>query len=219
MINYTVYKKCNLFKAAKLIVYLTVLVVFTVILSDTANYNGYVSTVQADEEEYSQEEIDAAKAWLSAHGYPPTRAGAEQAYQDYLDGKLDDDPDVKAYKGETDDDSEDESDVSSDSGTDSNEEDSTSEGSDKSTATDANIKSKDKAESDKKKTEELNAGLKKKLEENLHRNSNNLKLQDISSVTLTYKEPVINNNIILVAAATLIVVIILLLIFLGKKKD
>ena len=56
------------------------------------------STVYADEE-YSQEEIDAAKAWLSAHGYPPTRAGAEQAYQDYLDGKLDNDPDVRAYKG------------------------------------------------------------------------------------------------------------------------
>ena len=82
MIKYTVYNKCNLFKATKLIVYLTVLVVFAVILSDTANYNGYVSTVQADEDEYSQEEIDAAKAWLSAHGYPPTRAGAEQAYQD-----------------------------------------------------------------------------------------------------------------------------------------
>lgn len=33
---------------------------------------------------YTQEEIDAAKAWLEANGYPPTKSGAEQAYQDYL---------------------------------------------------------------------------------------------------------------------------------------
>lgn len=37
---------------------------------------------------YTQEEIDAAKAWLEANGYSPTRAGAEQAYQDYLNGKF-----------------------------------------------------------------------------------------------------------------------------------
>lgn len=37
---------------------------------------------------YTQDEIDAAKAWLSANGYSPTRAGAEQAYQDYLNGKF-----------------------------------------------------------------------------------------------------------------------------------
>lgn len=36
---------------------------------------------------YSEEEIEAAKEWLSANGYSPTRAGAEQAYQDYLNGK------------------------------------------------------------------------------------------------------------------------------------
>ena len=48
---------------------------------------------------YTPEQIAAAKAWLSAHGYSPTRAGASQAYQDYLDGKLDNDPDVRKYKG------------------------------------------------------------------------------------------------------------------------
>ena len=37
---------------------------------------------------YSEEEIEAAKEWLSANGYSPTRAGAEQAYQDYLNGKF-----------------------------------------------------------------------------------------------------------------------------------
>lgn len=39
---------------------------------------------------YTEEEKQMAKEWLSAHGYPPTRSGAEQAYQDYLDGKFDD---------------------------------------------------------------------------------------------------------------------------------
>ena len=57
-----------------------------------------ISKVYADED-YSEEDKAAAKAWLIAHGYPPTRAGAAQAYQDFLDGKLDDDPDVRRYKG------------------------------------------------------------------------------------------------------------------------
>lgn len=48
---------------------------------------------------YTPEQIAAAKAWLSAHGYAPTRAGAAAAYQDYLSGKLDNDPDVRRYKG------------------------------------------------------------------------------------------------------------------------
>ena len=38
---------------------------------------------------YTDEEKQQAKSWLSSHGYPPTRAGAEQAYQDYMDGKID----------------------------------------------------------------------------------------------------------------------------------
>ncbi len=50
---------------------------------------------------YSEEQIAAAKAWLSAHGYSPTRAGAAAAYQDYLNGKFDDDPDVQKYKGQS----------------------------------------------------------------------------------------------------------------------
>ncbi len=58
------------------------------------------------EEGYSEEDIAAAKAWLSAHGYPPTRAGAEQAYQDYLDGKFDDEfddgPEIEEYEFEED---------------------------------------------------------------------------------------------------------------------
>lgn len=49
-------------------------------------------------EEYSEEEKAAAKAWLSSHGYSPTREGAAQAYQDYLNGKFDDDPQVQAAK-------------------------------------------------------------------------------------------------------------------------
>lgn len=37
---------------------------------------------------YTEEEKQSAKSWLSAHGYSPDRGGAAQAYQDYLDGKL-----------------------------------------------------------------------------------------------------------------------------------
>ncbi|WP_026834956.1 hypothetical protein [Eubacterium xylanophilum] len=39
-------------------------------------------------EEYTESQKAQAKAWLSAHGYSPTRAGASQAYSDYLSGKL-----------------------------------------------------------------------------------------------------------------------------------
>lgn len=64
-------------------------------------------------EGYTDEQVAAAKAWLSAHGYPPTRAGAAQAYQDYLDGKFDDDPEVRRLMG---DDSDDDEIVDEDSG-------------------------------------------------------------------------------------------------------
>lgn len=39
-------------------------------------------------EAYTQEEIEAAKAWLSANGYSPDAGGAAAAYQDYLNGKF-----------------------------------------------------------------------------------------------------------------------------------
>lgn len=38
---------------------------------------------------YTQEEKQMVKDWLAAHGYSPDWGGAEQAYQDYLDGKID----------------------------------------------------------------------------------------------------------------------------------
>lgn len=43
-----------------------------------------VSSVKA----YTEAEKKQAKAWLSAHGYPPTKGGAYQAYSDYMSGKL-----------------------------------------------------------------------------------------------------------------------------------
>lgn len=61
---------------------------------------------------YTEEEKQQAKSWLSSHGYPPTRAGAEQAYQDYLDGKLDI-PEADAYFGRDDDNNESETNTSS----------------------------------------------------------------------------------------------------------
>ena len=48
---------------------------------------------------YTDEQKAAAKAWLSSHGYAPTRAGANQAYQDYLNGKFDNDPEVQKALG------------------------------------------------------------------------------------------------------------------------
>lgn len=45
----------------------------------------FARTAQA----YTEEEKAQAKAWLSAHGYSPDYSGASQAYQDYLDGKFD----------------------------------------------------------------------------------------------------------------------------------
>lgn len=37
---------------------------------------------------YTDAQKKQAKAWLSSHGYPPTRAGAYQAVSDYRSGKL-----------------------------------------------------------------------------------------------------------------------------------
>ena len=54
----------------------------------------HVTAYAEGEEEYTEEEKEQAKAWLSAHGYPPTRAGADAAYADFLAGKFDDDPEV-----------------------------------------------------------------------------------------------------------------------------
>ena len=59
----------------------------------------YAEGEGTDTSGYTEEEKNAVKAWLSAHGYPPTRAGAEQAYQDFLNGKFDNDPQVRKYKG------------------------------------------------------------------------------------------------------------------------
>ena len=61
---------------------------------------------------YTEEEKQQAKSWLSSHGYPPTRAGAEQAYQDYMDGKLDI-PEADAYFGRDDDNKESKANTSS----------------------------------------------------------------------------------------------------------
>ena len=70
-------------------------ILFLLICMIYSSINQFTFTIYA-EEEYSEEEKAAAKAWLSSHGYSPTRSGAEQAYQDYLNGKFDDDPQVQA---------------------------------------------------------------------------------------------------------------------------
>ena len=55
--------------------------------------------VPSSSDQLTPEQKAQIKSWLSAHGYPPTRAGAEMAYQDYLAGKFDDDPEVQAALG------------------------------------------------------------------------------------------------------------------------
>ena len=96
-----------------------------------------IQITYADDSGYTEEEKAAIKAWLSAHGYPPTRAGAAQAYQDFLDGKLDDDPDVRAYKGLDDD--KDEKDSSSHSSDEGSGESSSNSQNDTSSPTDATL--------------------------------------------------------------------------------
>lgn len=77
----------------KLFYYIGILVLLAFV---TITVVQYVPISVMAEETYTEEEKAQAKAWLSAHGYPPTREGAAQAYQDYLDGKFDDDPDIQA---------------------------------------------------------------------------------------------------------------------------
>lgn len=48
------------------------------------NSHNNSTTVKA----YTEKQKQQAKAWLSAHGYSPTRGGAAQAYADYKSGKL-----------------------------------------------------------------------------------------------------------------------------------
>lgn len=50
---------------------------------------------------YTEEEKAAAKAWLSAHGYSPDAGGASQAYQDYLDGKFDEELGITTEEAST----------------------------------------------------------------------------------------------------------------------
>ena len=50
---------------------------------------------------YTEEEKAAAKAWLSAHGYSPDAGGASQAYQDYLDGKFDEELGITSEEAST----------------------------------------------------------------------------------------------------------------------
>lgn len=62
-----------------------VIILFATVLALTSG----IKTAPVTHAEYTQEEKEQAKAWLSAHGYAPTREGAAQAYQDYLNGKFD----------------------------------------------------------------------------------------------------------------------------------
>ncbi len=62
-----------------------VMILLATVLALTAG----IGTASVTHAEYTQEEKEQAKAWLSAHGYAPTREGAAQAYQDYLNGKFD----------------------------------------------------------------------------------------------------------------------------------
>ncbi len=59
---------------------LLMLMVMTALLICSASFTSYA---------YTEEEKAQAKAWLSAHGYSPDWGGASQAYQDYLNGKFD----------------------------------------------------------------------------------------------------------------------------------
>ena len=107
MINKRNLKKKHILKNPQKHVFkiLLAVVVSVVMLTKTgtiifnSNLPYMVNAEGEDGDGYTEEQKNAAKAWLSAHGYPPTRAGAAMAYQDYLNGKFDDDPAVRKYKG------------------------------------------------------------------------------------------------------------------------
>lgn len=77
-------------RIAFLIIIIILLSTSTVCLYNTVSY----ADEYGEETEYTEEEKEQAKAWLSAHGYPPTRDGAYAAYADFLAGKFNDDPEV-----------------------------------------------------------------------------------------------------------------------------
>ena len=194
----------------------------------------YTSTVHAyeDTDGYTQEEIDAIKAWLSAHGYPPTRAGAEQAYQDYLDGKFDDNPDVKAYKGETDDDSDsgdgssDGSGDGSDSGSNASQEDGNA---DTASAGDslANSAKNDAGKMlskviDKEAEKKAELEKKNKFEADMKAGSSKLTIADIKQPTIIYEEKSSKNNttlFIIVGAALVIIVVSIIMLTRDKSSS
>lgn len=65
---------------------------FVIILIVLCMVGSFITTLPMENTKtvkaYTKEQKQQAKAWLSAHGYPATKEGAYQAYQDYLEGKL-----------------------------------------------------------------------------------------------------------------------------------
>lgn len=69
----------------KICLLIIVLLLFTCVMG-SASFLPAVKPITVNA--YTEKQKKQVKAWLSAHGYPPTMEGAYQAYQDYLSGKL-----------------------------------------------------------------------------------------------------------------------------------
>ncbi|MDE5778273.1 MAG: hypothetical protein K2I10_07225 [Lachnospiraceae bacterium] len=69
----------------------------------TAILVALVFSVSVTSYAYTEEEKAQAKAWLSAHGYSPDYGGAAQAYQDYLDGKFNEELGITTEGNQSDD--------------------------------------------------------------------------------------------------------------------
>lgn len=233
--------------------YLLFKILFLLIISFLfIGINGFIPKmnmiVYADDEEsggYTEEQKNAAKAWLSAHGYAPTRAGAAQAYQDYLNGKFDNDPEVRKYKGlDTEDTTSSNNSADTNVATDganpsNNDLSNTPDGSDAAASADntnnknsdvsapAEQNSNESEEIIEVSVEELKEIKKQAFENELINNYNNLKLTSSNDVILIYEKNEIaentNNNIrisssiILVISICIVLLSIIIMIF--KKNS
>ena len=217
-------------KILKMIRVVLLLLIFALTFS-----SGVSVRAEGDDSGYSEEEKEAAKAWLSAHGYPPTRAGAEAAYQDYLNGKFDDDPEVQQYMGGGDDD--DDEDEDDEDGEDSTEqkteistEEQTTEAVTESSKTGNGSVGTEVASADEKKTESSKAVVpekkteQQKVEEkpdNVPSDINELSEQQVIKIEdeqLEQPKGIQISDILLAGSAVLAAVLVFVAFRTGKKK-
>ena len=212
-------------KILKMIRVVLLLLIFALTFS-----SGVSVRAEGDDSGYSEEEKEAAKAWLSAHGYPPTRAGAEAAYQDYLNGKFDDDPEVQQYMGGGDDEDDEDGEDSTEQKTEISTEEQTTEAVTESSKTGNGSVGTEVASVEEKKTESSKAVVpekkteQQKVEEkpdNVPSDINELSEQQVIKIEdeqLEQPKGIQISDILLAGSAVLAAVLVFVAFRAGKKK-